>query len=155
ITDKRGGVEGKTTETNVRHILIAPNEIRTMDEAQILANEVREKLAQGEGFIQLARKYSDDPGSALSGGDLGWTEPGVLVPIFEETMNNAEIGVSSQAFQSQFGWHILEVSERREKDLSQQRAAQQARMAIAETKYEDELNNWLQELRDNAFVDIK
>ena len=155
ITDKRGGVEGKTTETNVRHILIAPNEIRTMDEAQILANEVREKLAQGEGFIQLARKYSDDPGSALSGGDLGWTEPGVLVPIFEETMNNAEIGVSSQVFQSQFGWHILEVSERREKDLSEERAAQQARMAIAETKYDDELNNWLQELRDNAFVDIK
>ena len=155
ITDKRGGVEGKTTETNVRHILIAPNEIRTMDEAQILANEVREKLAQGEDFIQLARKYSDDPGSALSGGDLGWTEPGVLVPIFEETMNNAEIGVSSQPFQSQFGWHILQVSERREKDLSQERAAQQARMAIAETKYNDELNNWLQELRDNAFVDIK
>ena len=155
ITNKRGGVEGKTTETNVRHILIAPNEIRTMDEAQILASEIREKLAQGEGFIQLARKYSDDPGSALSGGDLGWTEPGVLVPIFEETMNNAEIGVSSQPFQSQFGWHILEVSERREKDLSQERAAQQARMAIAETKYDDELNNWLQELRDNAFVDIK
>jgi len=155
ITNKRGGVEGKTTETNVRHILIAPNEIRTMDEAQILAREIREKLAQGEGFIQLARKYSDDPGSALSGGDLGWTEPGVLVPIFEETMNNAEIGVSSQPFQSQFGWHILEVSERREKDLSQERAAQQARMAIAETKYDDELNNWLQELRDNAFVDIK
>ena len=155
ITDKRGGVEGKTTETNVRHILIAPNEIRTMDEAQILANEVREKLAQGEDFIQLARKHSDDPGSALSGGDLGWTEPGVLVPIFEETMNNVEIGVSSQPFQSQFGWHILQVSERREKDLSQDRAAQQARMAIAETKYEDELNNWLQELRDNAFVDIK
>ena len=155
ITDKRGGVEGKTTETNVRHILIAPNEIRTMDEAQILANEVREKLLQGEDFIQLARKYSDDPGSALSGGDLGWTEPGVLVPIFEETMNNVEIGVSSQPFQSQFGWHILQVSERREKDLSQDRAAQQARMAIAETKYEDELNNWLQELRDNAFVDIK
>ena len=155
IANKRGGVEGKTTETNVRHILIAPNEIRTMDEAQILASEIREKLAQGEGFIQLARKYSDDPGSALSGGDLGWTEPGVLVPIFEETMNNAEIGVSSQPFQSQFGWHILEVSERREKDLSQERAAQQARMAIAETKYDDELNNWLQELRDNAFVDIK
>ena len=155
ITDKRGGVEGKTTETNVRHILIAPNEIRTMEEAQTLANEVREQLEQGEDFTQLARKYSDDPGSALSGGDLGWTEPGVLVPIFEETMNNAEIGVSSQVFQSQFGWHILEVSERREKDLSEERAAQQARMAIAETKYDDELNNWLQELRDNAFVDIK
>jgi len=155
ITDKRGGVEGKTTETNVRHILIAPNEIRTMDEAQTLANEVREKLEQGGDFTELARKYSDDPGSALSGGDLGWTEPGVLVPIFEETMNNAEIGVSSQAFESQFGWHILEVSERREKDLSQERAAQKARMAIAETKYDDELNNWLQELRDNAFVDIK
>ncbi|MDG1938594.1 MAG: peptidylprolyl isomerase [Pseudomonadales bacterium] len=155
INEKRGGVEGKTTETNVRHILIAPNEIRTIDEAKILASEVKAKLNEGEDFVQLARKYSDDPGSALSGGDLGWSEPGVLVPIFEETMNNAEIGISSPIFQSQFGWHILEVIERREKDLSQERAAQRARMAIAETKYDDELNNWLQELRDNAFVDIK
>ena len=155
INNKRGGVAGKTTETKVRHILIAPNEIRSMDEAKILANEVKTKLNEGEDFVQLARKYSDDPGSALSGGDLGWTEPGVLVPIFEETMNNAEIGISSPVFESQFGWHILEVSERREKDLSQERATQQARMAIAETKYDDELNNWLQELRDNAFVDIK
>ena len=155
ISEKRGGVEGTTIETNVRHILIAPNEIRTIDEAKILASEVKARLNEGEDFVQLARKYSDDPGSALSGGDLGWTEPGVLVPIFEETMNNAEIGVSSPIFQSQFGWHILEVSERREKDLSQERAAQRARMAIAETKYDDELNNWLQELRDNAFVDIK
>lgn len=155
INDKRGGVAGNITETKVRHILIAPNEIRTKDEAKILAADVKEKLNAGGEFVQLARKYSDDPGSALSGGDLGWTEPGALVPEFENTMDATEIGAVSEAFESQFGWHILEVKDRREKDLSSDKAAQQARMAIAETKYDDELSNWLQELRDDAYVDIK
>lgn len=155
IKNKRGGVAGNVTETNVRHILIAPNEIRTAEEAELLAAQVKQKLSAGEDFVQLARKYSDDPGSALSGGDLGWTEPGALVPVFESTMKNTTVGATSEAFQSQFGWHILEVLDRREKDMSKNHAEQRARMAIAETKFDDELNNWLQELRDDAFVDIK
>lgn len=155
INNKRGGVAGNVTETQVRHILISPNEIRTLEEAQTLAQDVKAKLDNGEDFVQLARKYSDDPGSALSGGDLGWTEPGVVVPVFERTMNTTEIGDISEPFESQFGWHILQVNDRREKDLSRERAEQRARMAIVETKYDDELNNWLQELRDDAFIDIK
>ena len=152
---KRGGVEGSRTETKVRHILIAPNEIRSIDEAKILAAEVRQKILADEDFVFLAREYSDDPGSALTGGDLGWAEPGTLVPEFETMMANTDINQTSAIFNSQFGWHILQVTDRREKDLSSELANQRARMAIAETKYDDALNNWLQDLRDNAYVDIK
>lgn len=152
---KRGGVEGSQTETKVRHILIAPNEIRSIDEAKILAAEVRQKILADEDFVFLAREYSDDPGSALTGGDLGWAEPGTLVPEFETMMANTDINQTSAIFNSQFGWHILQVTDRREKDLSSELANQRARMAIAETKYDDALNNWLQDLRDNAYVDIK
>ena len=155
INAKRGGVAGNVTETKVRHILIAPNEIRTLSEAKTLAYEVKQMLNDGGDFVQLARKYSDDPGSALAGGDLGWTEPGALVPAFEDTMNATEVNAVSDAFASQFGWHILKVDDRREKDLSRERAEQRARMAIVETKFDDELNNWLQELRDDAYIDIK
>ena len=155
ILAKRGGIEGSQTETKVRHILIAPNEIRSIDDAKILAAEVRKKIIDGEDFAFLARKYSDDPGSALTGGDLGWAEPGTLVPEFETMMANTDINQTSAIFNSQFGWHILQVTDRREKDLSSELANQRARMAIAETKYDDALNNWLQDLRDNAYVDIQ
>ena len=155
VLAKRGGIEGSQTETKVRHILIAPNEIRSIDEAKVLAAEVRQEIIDGEDFTFLARKYSDDPGSALTGGDLGWAEPGTLVPEFETMMANADINQTSAIFNSQFGWHILQVTDRREKDLSSELANQRARMAIAETKYDDALNNWLQDLRDNAYVDIK
>ncbi len=155
VLAKRGGIEGSQTETKVRHILIAPNEIRSIDEAKVLAAEVRQEIIDGEDFTFLARKYSDDPGSALTGGDLGWAEPGTLVPEFETMMANTDINQTSAIFNSQFGWHILQVTDRREKDLSSELANQRARMAIAETKYDDALNNWLQDLRDNAYVDIK
>lgn len=155
IGAKRGGIEGVITETHTRHILVTPNEIRSNEDARQLANDIASRIQGGEDFAALARKYSEDPGSALSGGDLGWTEPGKLVPEFESTMDNTAIGELSAAFQSDYGWHILEVLDRREKDLSEERSALMARRAIAESKYDDELNNWLQELRDNAFVEIK
>ena len=103
----------------------------------------------------MARTHSDDPGSALDGGDLGWTEPGTLVGEFQQVMDESVIGETSEPFESQFGWHILEVLERRERDRSKELAEQQARMAIAESKFDDELNHWLQELRDNAYIEIK
>ncbi len=155
VKKKRGGVDVTVTETHVRHILISPNEIRTMEQSKQIAIGIKSTLDNGGDFIALARKYSDDNGSALSGGDLGWTEPGLLVPEFQKAMDNTAVASISEPVRSQFGWHILEVLGRREKDLSTERAEQQARMAIAETKYDDELNIWLQELRDNAFIEIK
>ena len=103
----------------------------------------------------LARQYSDDPGSALSGGNLGWTKPGVLVPLFEKQMNETAIGSISPIFETNYGWHFLEVIDRRTVNLSQEKLLESARMAIAESKYDSALNNWLQELRDNSFVHIK
>lgn len=155
LVDKRGGVEGKLRETRVRHILIAPNEIRSEEQARELAKQVAEKLTAGEDFAKLAREYSDDPGSALRGGDLGWTGPGKMVASFEAVMDITDVEQTSPPFESPFGWHILQVMERRETDFSNQRAKEKARLAIAESKYEDELNNWLQQLRDDSFVEIK
>lgn len=155
IVRKRGGIDKKTTETDVRHILISPNEIRSKEDTKALALSIKKKLSENEDFVALARTYSDDSGSALAGGNLGWTEPGTLVPEFQQAMDDTTIGSVSEPFESQFGWHILEVLERRERDRSLELAEQQARMAIAETKFDDELNHWLQELRDNAYIEIK
>ena len=155
IITQRGGVQQSNTETLVRHILIKPNEIRNEDEASDLILDIRRQLDEGKSFTALAKQYSDDPGSALAGGELGWNQPGKLVPAFEAIMDITPIGETSQPFESLFGWHIVEVIDRREKDFSTERARQRARMAIAETKYDDELNNWLQQLRDDSFVEIK
>ena len=152
---QRGGVQESSTETLVRHILVAPNEIRSEAEARELIHEIKGQLNEGKSFTVLAKQHSDDPGSALAGGDLGWSQPGKLVPAFEAMMDITAVDAISEPFESVYGWHIVEVVDRREKDFSTERAEQRARMAIAESKYDDELNSWLQELRDDAFVEIK
>ena len=155
IKDKRGDFLESIVETKVRHILIAPNEIRTHDQARDMIDKIYNELTEGGDFNLLARQFSDDPGSALSGGNLGWTKPGTLVPQFEEQMNETAIGSISSIFETNYGWHFLEVIDRKTKDLSEEKILERARAAIAESKYEDVLNNWLQELRDNSFVEIK
>tara|TARA_B100002019_G_scaffold288461_1_gene302123 strand:- start:1043 stop:2359 length:1317 start_codon:yes stop_codon:yes gene_type:complete len=155
IKDKRGDFSESIVETKVRHILIAPNEIRTHDQARDMIDKIYNELTEGGDFNLLARQFSDDPGSALSGGNLGWTKPGTLVPQFEEQMNETAIGSISSIFETNYGWHFLEVIDRKTKDLSQEKILERARAAIAESKYENVLNNWLQELRDNSFVEIK
>jgi len=155
LLKKRGGVKRSVEETNVRHILISENAIRDDRQAQQLAQTVKEKLNAGAEFSDMAKQYSDDPGSALAGGELGWTEPNKLVPAFEYVMNTIAIGKVSEPFKTQFGWHILEVLERRNKDLSDDQAKRIAQMTIADSKYNTALQNWLQELRDNAFIEIK
>lgn len=155
LTEKRGGVDKTVNETLVKHILISLTEIRNDKEAEQLANKIKQKLDAGELFDTLAKQHSEDPGSALLGGALGWTKPGKLVPVFEYVMDSTKIGQISQPFKSEFGWHILEVTDRRSKDLSNERAERLAQMQIAETKYDSALQNWLQELRDNAFIEIK
>ena len=151
----RGGTQQITTETEVRHILIKPNVIRDLAKSKAFAEEILAELKAGGDFTELARKHSDDPGSALLGGKLGWTVPGRMVPEFDAMMAATEVGKLSEPFETNFGWHILQVQDRREKDLSPERAAQLARMTLAEDKFDDALNNWLQELRDNAYVEIK
>lgn len=155
INQTRGGVAEQSTETLVKHILLTEKEIRNEQQSIELMDEIILQLEQGADFSDLARKHSDDPGSALKGGDLGWTLPGVMVPEFEAMMLETPIGQVSKKFRTEYGWHILYVADRRSKDLAEDNAKRLARIEIAKTKYDDELNNWLQELRDNSFVEIK
>ena len=103
----------------------------------------------------MAKQYSEDIGSAQEGGELGWTTPGQMVPEFEQAMAVTEIGQISEPVKSQYGWHIIEVTGRREQDMSQQIARNQASEYLHSRKYQEELDAWLQKIRDEAFVDIK
>lgn len=155
VLDKRGASNTMVQQTRARHILIEPSEIRSEAEAKALADDIRARIANGESFADLAREYSDDPGSALSGGDLGWTMPGQMVPAFEEKMNASEIGEISDPFKSRFGWHILEVTDRREADMSEEYRERQAMRILRDRRFDEELQNWLREIRDEAYVEIR
>lgn len=156
VLDVRGGSEQFVQQTKVRHILIKPNEIRSDIESQRLIEDIRARILAGkDDFSTLAKTYSDDPGSALQGGDLGWVNPGTMVPEFEQRMATAQIGKVSEPFRSQFGWHILEVQERRKQDMSEEFRRGRARQMLQRRKFEEELETWLQEIRQEAYVEIK
>ncbi len=157
LLDRRGG-EGEQMlrqETRVRHILIKPSEIRSLEESQRLAERLYQRIQNGEDFATLARQFSEDPGSALNGGDLNWVDPEALVPEFRTVMANSPIGRLSRPFRSPFGWHILEVLDRRAVDSSDQIREQQAMNALRARKYDEELQTWLRQIRDEAYVEIK
>lgn len=154
VLDLRGG-DQVVSQTKVRHILIRPSEVMTSEQAEALAAELKARAEAGEDFADLAREYSEDIGSAQEGGDLGWTSPGQMVPEFEAAMAQTEVGEISDPVQSQFGWHVLEVLERREQDMTQEAIKSRATEVLHQRKYEEELDAWLRKIRDEAFVDIK
>lgn len=139
----------------VRHILLQPNEIRSDEETRRALEALRARLDDGADFAGLAREHSEDIGSALSGGELGWSMPGQFVPEFEAMMAQTAVGEISPPFRSQFGWHILRVDERREQDFSQEILRYQAEQMLRARRFDEELQIWLQELRDEAFIEIK
>ena len=149
------GLERLVEQTDVRHILLTPNEVLGDEAAQALILSLKERIECGEDFAELAKEYSDDIGSAQEGGELGWTNPGQMVAEFEAAMANAEVGVITEPVRSKFGWHILEVTGRRTEDFSEQVRRNQVASYLREAKYEEELENWLREIREEAFVDIK
>jgi peptidyl-prolyl cis-trans isomerase SurA len=149
------GLERLVEQTDVRHILLTPNEVLGDEAAQTLILNVKARIEGGEDFADLAKEYSDDIGSAQEGGELGWTNPGQMVAEFEAAMANAEVGVITEPVRSEFGWHILEVTGRRTEDFSEQVRRNQVASYLREAKYEEELENWLREIREEAFVDIK
>ena len=155
LAEKKGDVVKFEDQTLVRHILIQTSEIRSEKQTKGLIDEIFERLNQGEEFKQLARQYSDDPGSKMEGGDLGWTSAGSFDPVFESTMNQSEKGMPSKPFKSQFGWHILEVIDRRNEDVSDIERKNRADQIIFIRKFEQELQRTLIELRSEAYVDIK
>jgi len=154
LADSVGG-EQLVRQTDVRHILVKPTEVLNEQAAEDLAVELRSRIEAGEHFDELARQYSDDIGSAAEGGELGWTNPGQMVPEFEATMAGTAEGSISQPFRSEFGWHILEVKARRDKDFSGELRRNQVAGYIREQKYQEELDAWLRKIREEAFVDIK
>ena len=155
VNEKRGGNTVVTDEVHVRHILVKPSEIRTEDDTKKLIDKIYDRVKSGEDFATLAKTYSEDPGSALNGGDLDWINPQSLVPEFREVMANTPQGVLSKPFQTQYGWHVLEVLGRRAVDNTAKASEQQAMNTLRNRKYDEELQNWLRQIRDEAYVEIK
>ena len=155
LAEKKGDAVKFEDQTLVRHILVQTSEIRSEKQTKDLIDEVYEKFVQGEGFKQLARQYSEDPGSKMEGGDLGWSRAGSFDPVFESVMDQTKIGKASEPFKSQFGWHILEVIDRRNEDVSDDIRKNSAYQIIFNRKFEQELQKTLIELRSEAYVDIK
>jgi peptidyl-prolyl cis-trans isomerase SurA len=155
LMDRRGGKGQMVDETRVRHILIKPSAIRTDEQARQFTAELRDNIVNGADFEELAKQHSEDIGSAQEGGELGWTMAGQMVPEFEKVMLESAVDEISQPLKSPFGWHILQVMERRQQDVSDRIRRNQARNIIHSRKYEEELQIWLQKIRDEAFIDIK
>jgi peptidyl-prolyl cis-trans isomerase SurA len=139
----------------VRHILVTPNEIIDDETAKQRLEDAYERIANGEDFGEVAKLMSDDPGSANDGGETGWTGAGTFVPEFEEVANNAETGVVSEPFRSRFGWHILEVMERRVYDNTEDLKESNCVERVRNGKLANESELWVRRIRDEAFVEIR
>lgn len=155
LADYRGGKQHMVTQTQARHILIKTNELMSDDDASIRLEQLRQRIEKGADFAELARANSDDKGSAGSGGDLGWVSPGEMVSAFEQAMSRLQPGEISKPFRSEFGWHIVQVQQRREQDNTAQFNRNQAFEAIRNRKVEEEYQTWLRRLRDEAYVEYR
>jgi peptidyl-prolyl cis-trans isomerase SurA len=151
-----GGAERQIVQqSKARHILIRTGENASDAEVKKRLEALRERIVNGEDFGSLARANSDDKVSAANGGELGWVNPGATVPQFEEVMNKLEPGQLSQPFQTPFGWHILEVQERRQLDSTDQARLQKAKEAIRQRKAEEATELFLRRLRAESYVEIR
>lgn len=140
-------------QTHVRHILVRSDEAVGSEEALRRIRQLQQRLDSGEDFAQLAKANSDDTGSAVKGGDLGWMNPGDLVPPFEQAMNALPLNKLSDPVQTRFGWHLIEVLERRQHDSSAEVKRNQARETIRRRKIEPAMDTWLRRLREESFVE--
>jgi peptidyl-prolyl cis-trans isomerase SurA len=143
------------TQTKARHILIRTNELVSDDDARQRLAQLRQRILGGEDFATLARAHSDDTGSALKGGDLGWVNPGDTVPEFEAVMTGLAANAVSDPFKSSFGWHLVQVLERRSQDTSGDILRVKAREALQRRKSEEAKDEWLRQLRDEAYVELR
>jgi peptidyl-prolyl cis-trans isomerase SurA len=155
LYEKRGQEKVLVTQTHARHILIKINALISDDIAQERLQNIKTRLINGEDFVTLARANSDDRGSAIKGGDLGWMEPGALVKPFEEAMNKLDINAVSEPIQTQFGWHIIQVLGREQKDNTNVMRRAQARLQIQKRKADEAINAWLTKLRDEAYIEYR
>jgi len=140
------------TQTHARHILIKTSELVSENDAKNRLQEIKQRIDKGANFAEQARLYSED-GSAPQGGDLNWLSPGETVPEFETAMDALKVGQVSGLVQSGFGWHVIQVLERRNTDVTVEQKRQRARMAIRTVKSDEALQDWLRQLRDRAFIE--
>ncbi len=144
----------EVTKTHVRHILLKQEASMTAEEAQKQANNLYQQLKSGKDFATLAKHYSLDVSSALKGGDLGWVTSGELVPQFEKKMNELAVHEISKPTKSPFGWHLIEVLERKQVDDTTSFEREQARQLLQQRKFTESVQNWLQHVRADAYVNI-
>ena len=154
IARKGGSALPQVQQTHARHILIKVTEVTSEAEARQKIGQVHSRLKSGEDFAALAKLYSQD-GSAQKGGDLGWLYPGDTVPAFDQAMNALKVGEISNPVQTQFGFYIIQVLERRTTDVSQERQRQRATMALRQRKMEEANQEWVRQVRDRAYVEIR
>jgi len=155
LNDRKGGQAPATVQqTHARHILIKASELVSDNEARNRLRILKERLENKGDFVQIARANSEDT-SAAKGGDLGWLSPGDTVPEFERAMNALQPGQISEPVRSPFGWHLVQVIERRQSDVSKERRRLTARQALRERRSEEAFNEWVRQLRDRAYVEIR
>lgn len=153
LIEKRGAGKALISQTRARHILIQPNPNFSDQQALERAESIRRRLLGGEDFAALAQEFSDDKGSSLKGGELGWVSPGQTVSSFETAMNGLDVGEISQPVKSRFGYHIIEVEERRQQDVTNSSQRDKVRKTLFQRKLNDELEAWQQQVRAEAYVD--
>ena len=155
VRDRRGDQSVVVTEYKARHILIKPDAVRSLEKAEQLAQNVRRELEGGAEFADLARRFSEDPLSAAKGGDLGWVRADQLVPGFANVMTQLPLNTLSGVTKSRFGFHLIEVLDTRESDISEEQMKDRARRILTERKFSQELESWLRQVRADAFVELK
>jgi peptidyl-prolyl cis-trans isomerase SurA len=156
LLEVRGGTAPRpVAQYRVRHILVRTDARTSQGEARSQLERIAQRIAAGENFAELARTLSQDPGSAVKGGDLGWVKPGTMVPQFEAVMAQLAPGQVSPPFKTRFGWHVLEVLERRELSDGAAPRRDQAKQVLRERKFDEELEAWLRRLRDEAYVEYR
>jgi len=153
LLEQRNKQRHIVTQTHARHILIRTDQLTSDDAAQARLKDIRKRVQGGGDFAALARQYSNDAATANNGGDLGWVNPGEMVPNFEAQMDKLATGEISEPFKTGFGWHIVQVLDRRRHDDTDAFIRDQARKAIHERKTEEELQSWLARLRDDAYIE--
>ena len=151
----KGATPHNVNQTRARHILIRTNDLVSDEDAKRRLSQLRQRILVGEDFAVLARAHSDDTGSALKGGELGWLNPGDTVPEFEEAMKALALNDVSEPFKSSFGWHIVQVEERRSQDTSGDIMRIKAREALQRRKTEEATEEWLRQMRDEAYVEVR
>ncbi|RLV58432.1 peptidylprolyl isomerase SurA [Parashewanella curva] len=155
IMDIRGQQLNEIKEVKARHILLKPSPILSEERAKSLLTDLLKQIRDGkQKFADVARKYSEDPGSAAKGGELGWAQPSIYVPEFAKTLENLKIGQISEPFRTSHGWHIAQLEERRTVDATDKFNTNRAHQLIFRRKFNEELQNWLDEMRSEAYIEV-